>query len=105
MYILIYRWLNKDVKLEDYLLEYDTRTKTLMSQNEEGIVIVEYRDLDGTVIHFEEPEFSETTGRKLHKVVGKAGNLPSNCSSIATSNTKLDIVAIDFAGKILKTKF
>ena len=97
--------MNKDVKLEDYLLEYDTRTKTLMSQNEEGIVIVEYRDLDGTVIHFEEPEFSETTGRKLHKVVGKAGNLPSNCSSIATSNTKLDIVAIDFAGKILKTKF
>ena len=65
-------------------------------------IIVEYRDLDGTVIHYEEPEFSETTGRKLHKVVGKAGNLPSNCS---TSNSKLDIVAIDFAGKILKTKF
>ena len=65
-----------------------------MSQNEEGIVIVEYRDLDGTVIHFEEPEFSEATGRKLHKVdINKAEHGLDN------------IVAMDFTGNIFKTKF
>ena len=44
-YIINYRWLNTDAKIEDHLLEYDSRSKTLKSQNEEGIVIVEYRDL------------------------------------------------------------
>ena len=88
------RWLNTDAKIEDHLLEYDSRSKTLMSQNEEGIVIVEYRDLDGTVIHFEEPEFSEATGRKLHKVdINKAEHGLDN------------IVAMDFTGNIFKTKF
>ena len=98
-YIINYRWLNTDAKIEDHLLEYDSRSKTLMSQNEEGIVIVEYRDLDGTVIHFEEPEFSEATGRKLHKVdINKAGH-------ISSSTNGLDIVTMDFSGNIFKTKF
>ena len=102
-YIINYRWLNTDAKIEDHLLEYDSRSKTLMSQNEEGIVIVEYRDLDGTVIHFEEPEFSEATGRKLHKVDNKAGHFSSSSSTMAKNG--LDIVAMDFTGNIFKTKF
>ena len=69
-------------------------------------IIVEYRDLDGTVIHYEEPEFSETTGKKLHKIVDKAGNLSQNSfTSSPAPNTKLEVVAIDFAGNILKTTF
>ena len=102
-YIINYRWLNTDAKIEDHLLEYDSRSKTLMSQNEEGIVIVEYRDLDGTVIHFEEPEFSEATGRKLHKVDNKAGHFSSSSSTMAKNG--VDIVAMDFTGNIFKTKF
>ena len=55
--------------------------------------------LDGTVIHFEEPEFSEATGRKLHKVdIKKAGHFSS-------STNGLDIVTMDFSGNICKTKF
>lgn len=69
-------------------------------------IIVEYRDLDGTVIHYEEPEFSETTGKKLHKIVDKAGNLSQNSfTSSPAPNNKLEVVAIDFAGNILKTTF
>ena len=47
------RWLNKDLKLEESSVEYDTRTKSIMSQSEEGICVVEFRDSDGNVIHFE----------------------------------------------------
>ena len=91
-YIINYRWLNTDAKIEDHLLEYDSRSKTLMSQNEEGIVIVEYRDLDGTVIHFEEPEFSEATGRKLHKVdINKV------------DMNKVDINKVDFNKVVINT--
>ena len=80
--------------MEDSTLEYDCRTKTLMSGNEDGICVVELRDADGTVIHFEEPEFSETTGRKLHKILHDS-----------FTSTVHELVAIDFAGNIYKGKF
>ena len=41
------------MKLEESSVEYDTRTKSIMSQSEEGICVVEFRDSDGNVIHFE----------------------------------------------------
>ena len=86
------RWLNKET--EESTLEFDSRTKTVMSGNEEGICVIELRDADGTVIHFEEPEFSETTGRKLHKIL--------HADSKATVH---ELLAIDFAGNIYKGKF
>lgn len=91
-----HKWLNKDLKLEESSVEYDTRTKSIMSQSEEGICVVEFRDSDGNVIHFEEPEFSETTGRKLHKVVAKTETVFPKAS---------EIVAADFAGNIFKGEF
>ena len=68
-----------------------------MSQSEEGICVVEFRDSDGNVIHFEEPEFCETTGRKLHKVVAKTETVFPKPPS--------EIVASDFAGNIFKGEF
>ena len=53
MFFFASRWLNKDLKLEESSVEYDTRTKSIMSQSEEGICVVEFRDSDGNVIHFE----------------------------------------------------
>ena len=82
-------------------LEFDSRTKTLMSGNEEGICVVELRDADGTVIHFEEPEFSETTGRKLHKIL----HADNSSSKLQASLPAHELVAIDFAGNIYKGKF
>ena len=90
----ISRWLNKDLKLEESSVEYDMRTKSIMSQFEEGICVIELRDSDGNVIHFEEPEFCETTGRKLHKVA-KTEVFPKAS----------EIVAADFAGNIFKGEF
>lgn len=87
------RWLNKDAKLEESVLEYDTRTKTVMSQHEDGISVVELRDLDGTVVESQEPEFSETTGKKLHKLMLTSDFCP------------YEIVAADYAGNLLKAVF
>ena len=47
------RWLNKDSKLDESSVEYDKRTKSIMTQCEEGICVVELRDSDGNVVHFE----------------------------------------------------
>ena len=53
--------------------------------------MVEFRNgPDGNVVHFEEPEFSETTGKKLHK---------------ATFTSASEIVAMDFAGNIYKGQY
>ena len=41
------------MKLEESSVEYDKRTKSIMSQCEEGICVVELRDSDGNVVHFE----------------------------------------------------
>ena len=86
--------MNKDQEVEECSIEYDSRTKSVMSQCEEGISVVELRNQDGTVIHFEEPEFSETTGRKLHKVA-KTEVFPKISQ----------ILAMDFAGNIYKGEF
>ena len=79
-------------------MEYDPRTKTLMSQCEDGICVVELRNPDdGTVFHFEEPEFAEATGRKLHKVI-----IPLPLASKEQPVSSIEIVATDFAGNIYK---
>lgn len=72
-----------------------------MSQCEEGICVVELRDADGTVIHFEEPEFCETTGKKLHKINDTAKVKMDPFSKSALSQ----IVATDFAGTVYKGDF
>ena len=48
------------------------------------------------LLYFKEPEFSETTGRKLHKVVAKTETVFPKAS---------EIVAADFAGNIFKGEF
>lgn len=84
------------MRLEECLMEYDKRTQAVMSQCEDGICVVELRDADGTVIHFEEPDFSETTGRKLHKVLKEKAVVFPNAA---------EIFAIDFAGNTFKGQF
>jgi hypothetical protein len=75
-----------------------------MSHHEDGICVVELRDTDGTVIQVEEPEFSENTGRKLHKIAAAAAakNNSQNQQQLLLGH---EIIAADFVGNILKTKF
>ena len=108
-----FRWLNKDQFVESALMEYDERTGTVMAMHEDGICVIEIRDESGTVnnftiffffvqkiihyaffqvLHFEEPEFSETTGRKLHRILRRNYLVPFH-----------EIFATDFAGNSVKT--